>query len=305
MISKRKAGFRKWLPFYLMALPCIIYFFVNNYLPMGGLIIAFKNYNVQKGILGSDFVGLENFRFLFSTDEAWIITRNTLGYNLFWIFLNMFIGVAVAIFLNEVRTRVAKKFYMSAILLPYLISMVVVSYLAYAYLSEQTGFINAIFKTFGLHTVAWYQNAKYWPFILTIVYEWKNIGFNAITIFASVVGISKDYYEAAEIDGATKWQQIKKITLPMLKPTIVMLITIGMGNVFRSDFGLFYQVPRNVGLLNSATDTIDTFVFRALLQTGDIGMASAASFYQSIVCFITIMVFNGLMRKYSKENAMF
>ena len=303
--TKKKFKLRRWLPFYLMALPCVIYFLINNYMPMAGLQIAFKQYNVRDGIWGSPWIGFENFKYLFSSSDAWIITRNTIGYNLFWIVLNTVLGVMIAIFLNEVRGKTAKKIYQTFILLPYLISMVVVSYLAYAFLSEQTGFINNILKAVGLQPIMWYQKAKYWPVILTIVYEWKNIGFNAIIFLASLVGISKDYYEAAEVDGATKWQQIRKITIPMLTPTIIMLVTIGMGNIFRSDFGLFYQVPRNQGLLNAATNTIDTYVFRALLQTGDIGMSSAAAFYQSVVCLITILVFNGIMNKISKENAMF
>lgn len=305
MNAKKKNRFRKYLPFYLMALPCVIYFFINNYLPMTGLIIAFKNFNVQKGIWGSDFVGFDNFKFLFQSKSAWVITRNTLCYNLVWMVICLIAGLLVAIFLNEVRHASTKKFYQTVILLPYLISMVVVSYLAYAFLSEQTGFINGILNALGLESVRWYQKAEYWPFILTIVYLWKNIGFNAIILLASLVGIDTQYYEAADLDGAGKWKQVTQITIPMLKPTIIMLLTIGMGNIFRSDFGLFYQVPKNVGLLQNATDTIDTFVFRALLQTGDIGMASAASFYQSIVCFAMIVLFNYLMNRYSKENAMF
>ncbi len=305
MSKKKKQNLKRWIPCYLMALPCVVYFFINNYMPMVGLQIAFKNFNVRDGIWGSKFIGFENFKYLFASKDAWIITRNTIGYNLFWIILNTALGIMIAIFLNEVKSKMAKKVYQTFILLPYLISMVVVSYLAYAFLSEQTGFINGILNALGLPSVMWYQKANYWPFILTIVYEWKNIGFNAIIFLASLVGISKDYYEAAEMDGATKWQQIRKITIPMLTPTIVMLVTIGMGNIFRSDFGLFYQVPRNQGLLNAATNTIDTYVFRALLQTGDIGMSSAASFYQAAVCLVTILLFNGVMKKFSEENAMF
>ncbi len=302
---KRKKRLRKWLPFYLMALPCVVYLFINNYMPMAGLQIAFRDYKASDGIWNSRFIGLKNFEYLFTSKEAWIMTRNTIGYNLFWIVLNVVLGIAVALFLNEVRKKSSKKFYQTVILLPYLISMVVVSYLAYAFLSEQTGLINGVLRAFGKEGIAWYQKAGYWPVILTIVYEWKNIGFNTIIFLASLVGIGKEYYEAADLDGASKWKQITRITIPMLLPTIIMVVTLGMGNIFRSDFGLFYQVPKNQGLLNEATSTIDTFVFRALMQTGDIGMSSAAAFYQSVICFITILVFNGIMRRASRENAMF
>jgi len=303
--SKKKKKLKKWLPFYVMALPCVIYMFINNYMPMVGLQIAFKDYKVSDGVWGSKFIGLKNFEFLFKSNEAWIITRNTIGYNLFWIFLNTVLGLAVAIFLNEVRKKGTKKIYQTLILLPYLISMVVVSYLVYAFLSEQTGLINHVLEGMGMKSIAWYQEAKYWPVILTIVYEWKSIGFNTIIFLASLVGIDKELFEAAAIDGASKWKQIKKITVPMMMPTIIMVVTMGMGNIFRSDFGLFYQVPKNQGLLNATTNTIDTFVFRALMQTGDIGMSSAAAFYQSVVCLITILVFNGIVRRLNKESAMF
>ena len=302
---KRKVHIRRYLPFYIMALPCVIYLFINNYMPLVGLQIAFRDYKIMDGIWGSKFVGLKNFEYLFSSKEAWIITRNTIGYNVFWIILNTILGIAIAICMNEVKKKSSKKVYQTFILLPYLVSMVVVSYLAYAFLSESTGMINSVRNVLGLASIAWYREPKYWPWILTFVNEWKNIGFNTIVYLASIAGFSKDYYEAAELDGASKWKQIWTITVPMLTPTIVMLVTVATGRIFNSDFGLFYQVPRNQGLLYAATNTIDTFVYRALLQSGDVGMSSAAAFYQSVVCAATILAFNSIMRKIDKENAMF
>lgn len=302
---KKIAKFKRWIPFYIMALPCIIYLFINNYMPLVGLQLAFKDYRAVDGIWGSKFIGLKNFEFLFKSSEVWTITRNTIGYNIFWIFLNAVLGITVAICLNEVKKKSSKKVYQTFILLPYLISMVVVSYLVYAFLSEQTGMVNGILRSLGMEEIAWYRESKYWPIILSVVNEWKNVGFNSLIYLSSISGFSKEYYDAAEIDGASKWKEITKITIPMLSPTIVMLVTVATGHIFNSDFGLFYQVPRNQGLLYSATSTIDTFVYRALLQTGDIGMSSAAAFYQSIVCFITIIVFNGIMRKMNRENALF
>lgn len=303
--QKTKFRWRRWLPIFLMGLPGLAYMFINNYMPLYGLAIAFKKYNYSAGISGSPWVGFSNFEYLFKTKDAWVITRNTLAYNLVFIALNLVCCVALAIFLNEVRSKTSKKFYQTVILLPYLMSMVVVSYLAYAFLGDRTGLINSILAKFGMKSIQFYQTKSYWPFILTFVYMWRNIGYGTIIYLSSIVGIGDTYYEAAELDGATKWQQIRYITLPLLKGTMIMLVTMSMGQIFRSDFGLFYQVPRNQGLLYAATDTIDTYVFRALLQNGNIGLSSAAAFYQSIVCFITILIFNGIMRKLSKEDALF
>jgi putative aldouronate transport system permease protein len=301
----KKMQWKKWVPIYILGLPGIIYLLINNYMPLYGLLIAFKDYDYSLGIWKSPFVGFKNFEYLFKTKDAWVITRNTIGYNLIFILLNMVLGVALAIFLNEVRKKTTKKIYQTAILLPYLMSMVVVSYLAYVFLGEKSGMINHILSFFGMKPIKFYMTKSYWPFILTFVNEWRNVGYGTIIFLASIVGLGDTYYEAAELDGATKWQQIKLITVPLIKPTIIMLTTLSMGNIFRSDFGLFYQLPRNQGMLYSVTNTIDTYVYRALLQNGDISLSSAAAFYQSIVCFITIMVFNKLIQKYSKENALF
>lgn len=303
--KKKKIAWKRWLPIFIMGLPGFAYLFINNYMPLYGLVIAFKKYNYSLGIWGSDWAGLGNFEYLFKTKDAWTITRNTLCYNLVFIVLNVICCVALAIFLNEVRKKTTKKFYQTVILLPYLMSMVVVSYLAYAFLGDRTGLINNVLNTFGMKSLQFYATKTYWPFILTFVYMWRNIGYGTIIYLSTLVGIDGAYYEAAELDGASKWQQIKNITLPLLKPTIIMLVTLSMGNIFRSDFGLFYQVPRNQGLLYAATDTIDTYVFRALLQNGNIGLSSAAAFYQSVVCFITILAFNAVIRRISKEDAMF
>ncbi len=302
---KKKNNFKRWLPIYIMGIPGLVYLFINNYMPMYGLLIAFKRWNFKKGISGSEWYGLKNFKFLFSTGDAWVITRNTLLYNAAFIIMDMILCVALAIFLNEIRHKWSKKIYQTVVLLPYLMSMVLVSYLAYAFLDGNTGLINTVLHMFGKESIEFYSQAKYWPWILLFVRNWRFIGYGSIIYLATLVGISDEYYEAAELDGATKWQQIHKITLPLLKPTIIMLTTLSVGNIFRSDFGLFYQVPRNQGLLYSATDTIDTYIFRSLLKNPDIGRSSAAAFYQSIVCFITIMIFNGIIRKTSKEDALF
>lgn len=308
MSAKKKTSWKHWIPFYIMFLPGFAYLLINNYIPLYGLQLAFKQFSYQKGIGGSDWIGFKNFKFLFASSDAYIMIRNTLLYNIIWILIGVVFGVTVAILFNEVINETAKKFYQTAILLPYLMSMVVVAYLVYAFLASDTGLINnAIVK--GLlgreNGISWYAEAKYWPFILTFVNQWKSIGFGMLLYLSSLLGIDKSYYEAAMLDGATKWQQIRLITIPLLKPTIIMLVILNMGQIFRSDFGLFYQVPMHQGALVKATQTIDTYVYNALLVNNNFGMSAAASFLQSIVGFIFIVGANAIVRKIDKNSSLF
>jgi len=301
----RMRKLKRFIPLYIMAVPGMLYLFINNYMPLPGLVLAFKNYNARKGIWGSDWAGLNNFKYLFATQDAFIITRNTILYNLTFIVVNTMMAIAVAIILSELRTR-GKKFYQSAILLPFLISSVIIGYLVFAFLSTENGFINnSILAPLGLERISWYIEKKYWPFILVLVNTWKNIGYNCIIYLSTIVGFDKGYYEAASIDGASKWKQITKITIPLLRPTIIMLVLMSIGRIFYSDFGLFYQVPQNSGALYSVTNTIDTYVYRGLLELGDITMSAAAGVYQSLVGFILVLGANLLVRKMDPENALF
>lgn len=305
-MKKKKNKWKKYVPFYLMAVPGIIYFFINNYMPMFGLVIAFKKLNFREGILKSPWCGLGNFGFLFRSKDAWTITRNTLLYNLAFIILGTVMGIALAILLSEIRSRVASSLYQSVLLIPYLMSWVIVGYLSYAFLSSDTGFLNkTILPALGKEGVSWYTEKKFWPLILTFVSEWKGLGFTMVIYLSTIVGISKDYYEAARIDGAGKWNQIRYITLPMLKSTVITMTLLNIGHIFYSDFGLFYQVPRNSGMLYDVTRTIDVYVYNALMKNPDYGLASAASFYQSIVGFILILLANWIVRKVDKDNALF
>jgi len=305
-IKKKKGqGFLHWLPFYLMGLPGLAYLFINNYMPLVGLQIAFKKFNYAKGMWDSEWSGLKNFEFLFKTKDAFIMIRNTICYNIVWIILGMVFGVTAAILLNEVAGKKAKKFYQTAILLPYLMSMVIIAYLVYAYLSPTSGLFTKIIERITGNAPEFYQETKWWPFILTFVNQWKGIGFGMILYLSSIIGIDTSYYEAAQLDGATKWQQHRLITLPLLKPTIIMLLILSMGQIFRSDFGLFYQVPMHQGVLNPVTQTIDTYVYNALLKLNDVGMSSAASFIQSVVGFIFIVAANKIVSKADKSSALF
>lgn len=307
-ILKNKRSWQRFIPFYLMFLPGCLYLLINNYIPLYGMQLAFKQFSYKKGILGSDWIGFKNFKFLFATSDAWIMIRNTLLYNICWIFIGVVLGVSVAILFSEILSPKLKRVYQTLILLPYLMSMVVVAYLAYAFLANDTGFINStILKgIFGWENgVSWYSEAKYWPFILTFVQQWKQIGFGMLLYLASILGIDNSYYEAAMLDGASRWQQIRKITLPLISPTIIMLVILNIGQIFRSDFGLFYQVPMNQGALYATTQTIDTYVFRALMLNNNLGMSAAASFLQSIVGFIFIVSANAIVRKLDQNSSLF
>lgn len=303
--KNKKRNWREWIPFYLMALPGLAYLIINNYLPMPGLWLAFTKVNFRKGIFGGEFVGLDNFEFLFATNDAFIIFRNTIGYNLIFLVLGPVLAITAAILLNNVRQAYMKKAYQTIILLPHLISMVVVSYLVYALLNTDVGLMNKMIEAFSGEGVKWYSSPQYWPFILVLVNQWKGIGFSSIIYLSSIVGISNDYYEAAELDGCSKWQQIRYITLPLLKPTVVTMTILGLGGIFRSDFGLFYQVPLNQGPLISVTQTLDTYVLRGLMSLGNLGMSAAAGFFQSVVGFATIVTANAVVKKISAENALY
>lgn len=304
MKAKKKIQWKLYLPLYLMMLPGSIYLIINNYIPMGGLVLAFKKYNYQLGMWKSPWNGLKNFKFLTMGSDAVKMIRNTLGYNLIFIVLGTVLAIVVAILLNEVTSSKAKKTYQTLILIPYLISTVIVSYIVYAFLSQDNGFINNTILGAD-HAVSWYTEPKYWPFILTFVSMWKSFGYSSIIYYATIIGIDTTYYEAAAIDGAGKLRQIFSVTLPCLKPTIITLVLLSVGRIFYSDFGLFYQIPMNSGTLLDVTQTIDTYVYRALLASNDIGRSAAAGFLQSILGFILVFSANLVVNRIDKENALF
>ena len=298
--------YKEHLPLFLMLLPGLLYLLINNYIPMAGIVIAFKKINFAKGIFASPWAGLENFKFLFSSNDAWIITRNTLLYNVAFIFVNMVVGIAIAILICEVRNKKLKKLYQSAILLPFLMSMVILSYIVYALLSSENGLVNnTILEALHIDPIQWYQEPKYWPVILIVANCWKGVGYGCLIYIASLIGIDPAYYEAARLDGASKWQEITKITLPCLVPTIITLLLLSIGRIFYSDFGLFYQVPMNSGVLFPTTNVIDTYVYRALIEQGNISMSSAAGVYQSLVGFVVVMISNWIVRRVDKDQAFF
>ena len=300
---KKQEERKRNLPLYLMMLPGLIYLLANNYLPMFGILIAFKKVNFSVGLFKSPWCGFDNFEYLFKTKDAFLMIRNTVCYNLAWIALGLVISVFIAICMAEISSRKAAKVIQPVICFPSMVSAVILSFIAYAFLSTSYGYLNAtIFKD---NPVNWYATAKYWPIILTIVHFWQNAGQSSIIYMASIGGIDKSLYESARLAGATKWQQICHITLPMLKPMIILMLLMSIGRIFNSDFGLFYQVPLGNGLLASTTQTIDTYVYRALLELNNISMSSAASVFQAIIGFVLVLLSNLLVRVIEPENALF
>ena len=306
---RKKRSFAKTLtqdgPLFLMLAPAFLFVFINNYIPMFGAIIAFKNFNYIDGFLRSPWVGFKNFEFLFKSEAAWRITRNTIGYNLLFIFLGLVLSVTVALLLNELRSHKAAKVFQSVIFLPYFMSWVVVAYLVYAILAPRGLYNSTLVPLFGKETIDWYTSPEYWPFILPLVNVWKNIGYSIVIYLAGITGIDQEFYEAAVLDGANKIQQITKITIPFLVPLMIVTTLMALGGIFRSDFGLFYQVPMQQGLLKPTTDVLDTYIYNALIRTGDLGMSSAAGFYQSIVGFILVLTANWTVGKISPDNKVF
>ena len=298
-------NFKSSLPLTIMAVPALLLMFLFKYLPMAGTVLAFKKFSVRKGIFGSEFIGFKNFEFLFKSSDAFMITRNTLGYNFVFIILDLIVAVSVAIALNELLNKRRAKLFQTIFMAPYFMSWVVVSFIVFALLSVDDGLLNHLLSNFGMEPINWYTEKKYWPFILIFSASWKTAGYSTVMYLGTLVGISNDYYEAAIMDGATKWQQIKYITLPCLKTMMIVLTTLAIGRIFYSDFGLFYQLTRNSGPLFDTTNVIDTYVYRGLKETGNIGMSAAANLYQSVIGFLCIIAANATVRKIDKDSALF
>lgn len=296
---------KKYRVLLLMLAPAVAFFLLFAYVPMAGIIIAFKHYDYAGGIFGSAWNGLDNFRFFFESGDAWRVTRNTALYNIAFIVVNNTLQIFAAIMLFEVGGKWFRKITQSALFLPYFISWVVVGAIAYNLLNYDIGTVNALLRGFGLQPVDIYNTPSYWPYILILVSAWKALGYGTVMYLAAITGIDTEMYEAAEIDGANIFQRVMKVTIPNLYPTIIILVLLAVGNIFRGDFGMFYNMVGNNGLLFSSTDVIDTYVFRSLITSNDIGMSAAAGVFQSVLGFATIMTVNYAVRKYDKDRALF
>lgn len=291
---------------YLMMVPGLLYLLINNYLPMVGIFIAFKKLDYSAGIFKSPWVGLRNFKFLFATSDIWIIIRNTVVYNIVFIILETVLGIWVAIMLADLANQHLARLAQVTIILPELLSLVICSYIVFAFLSQENGIMNnTILPALGLRPIGWYNEKGPWPVILTIVYLWLNIGSQAIIYLASIVGINKELYETADLDGASRFQKVIYITVPCIKPTIVTLLLLSVGSMFYSSFGLFYLIPHNSGMLFDVTATLDTYVYNALMHKNNVGMASAAGLFQSVVGFILVLTANKITSRLDPDNALF
>lgn len=289
----------------VMLIPGLILLFVFSYIPMVGIIIAFKDYRNNLGIFGSAWNGFENFKFFFQSQDAWRIFRNTIGYGLLFIITTLIAAVLVAILLYEVKRKIALKFYQTSMILPHFLSWVIVGYVTYMLLEPNMGVINQIIRFFGGEGVQWYSEPKYWPIILPAVNLWKNIGLKMVMYYAALMAIDEELFEAAQIDGANRFKQIIYITLPSLVPLMTILTILDVGNVIRGDFGLFYNIPRDVGLLYPTTDIIDTYLYRGLRTGDDIGITTAVGLFQSVIGFIMVVGTNLVVKKIAPENSLF
>ncbi len=297
----------------LMSIPTALWYLVFCYLPMFGIVMAFKNYKVKPGsgflyslFVNSKWTGFKNFDFLLKSPDAFTLFRNTIGYNLIFITLSVLIPVTLAIMISQLYSKKLAKITQTAMFLPYFLSWVVVSYFVYAFLSTERGLVNNLIKSFGgAGTTNYYQSTKVWPYLLVFLNQWKSVGYTMVVYLAAISGIDGELYEAALIDGASKWQQVRYIVLPLLRPIISIMFILAIGNIFRTDFGLFYQATRNAGAITSVTMTIDVFVYKVLIEKPNINFATAASFLQSIFGLITILLANLVVRKIDPDAGLF
>ena len=293
------------LPLFLMSLPGILVVFVFSYLPMIGIILAFKNFSAARGVFQSPWVGLANFTFLFTSGAAWRIIRNTVFLNFLFMVAAQGCSICVALLLNEIYERFVAKIYQSILFFPHFISFVLVGYFVYAFLNADSGFVNNILVAFGLQKVAWYSHAQYWTPILVLVSLWKGLGYFTVIYLAGMVAISPEYYEAARMDGGSKRHEIWYVTLPFIRPLIIINVLLTVGRIFFANFDLFYNTVRDTGLILQTTDVIDTYVVRSLRVLGDFNMAAAAGVFQAVCGFLLVVASNWLVRRMDPEHALF
>lgn len=296
---------KKYRIFLLMILPAVIYTLIFSYIPMAGIVMAFKKYTYAGGIFNSPWSGLKNFEFFFKSGQAFLVTKNTVLYNLMFIVFNTILQMAVAILLTEMRNRHFKKMFQSLMFLPYFISWVIVSVIAFNLLSFDFGFVNSLIEKLGGTKINFYTSGHLWPFLLILFNAWKSVGYGSVMYLAAIMGIDTSIYEAASIDGANVFQRIFKITIPLMMPTVIILLLLAVGGIFRGNFDMFYNLIGKNGMLYNYTDVIDTLTFRALVTNNDFGMAAASGLYQSVLCFVTILLVNKLVSNYNKDYSLF
>mgnify|MGYP002536010199 FL=1 len=310
--SGRFSKAKKTLMLLSMVAPGALWLLLLRYLPMGGIILAFKNYKIYpkdptflNNLIHSKWVGLDNFKFLFTTGDSWVMIRNTLAYNIVFIILGVIIPVAFAVMMSELSKKFVAKTYQTLMFFPYFLSWVVVSYFLNAFIDAQYGLIPMAQRAAGETAVSWYTTPGPWPYIIVFANLWKNVGYSTVLYLAAIAGIDQTQYEAAAIDGASKWQQILHVTLPNLRTMIAILFILNVGKIFNADFGLFWNVPMQNGALFSVTQVIDTYIYRVLMNTGNIGQSTAAGLLQNIVGFICIIGANAVVKKIDSDSTLF
>lgn len=312
MVLKVKRGFQDFLKevkknwvLFLMLVPAITYFIVFSYVTMPGAYVAFVNYNPNKGIFGSEFVGFKNFAFLIRNGDLVRITKNTLLYNGVFLLLSHMIQIVLAIMLSEIMNKIFKKISQSVILLPHFISYVVVGVFAYNFFNFDNGFINSLLVSLGMERISFYSTPGVWKYIIVFFYIWKTTGYGMIVYMAAITGISSEIYEACYIDGASRFQRIRYVTLPLLKPTFILLVLFGLGGILRGSFDLFYNLIGTNSLLYGQTDIIDTYVYRSLVGSFNFASSAAVGLYQSVFGLIFVMIINLVVRRVEPESALF
>jgi putative aldouronate transport system permease protein len=300
-----KAEFKRNRPLFVMITPAVIFIIIFSYLPMSGLVLAFKNYRYDLGVFGSAWNGLENFRYLFSSGTGWTVTRNTIVYNILNLITSQLLAIIIAVFITEINAKVFKKVTQSIIFLPYFISWVIVGTFVYAIFNYETGLLNNLITSTGGTAYNAYDHPGIWPWIICAFNAWKWCGYNSVIYIAAIIGVDTEIYEAAGIDGATIFQRIRYITLPCIKPTVITMLLLQVGRILRGDFEMFYQIVGNNGQLYDTTDVIDTYVFRSLMTSSNLGMSAAAAFYQSVLCFIIIVIVNKVVKNIDEDYALF
>lgn len=304
-VKRGKLNRSNSLQLYSMCIIPMLQVLIFKYLPIGGIILAFKRFRYDKGIFGSPWVGFKNFEFFFKSDSFWVILRNTLGLNALFIVTGLVSSIALAIVLYRINSRRATKVYQTILITPHFVSWVIASYVVYAFLNPSYGLMNSWLTKMGMEAVDWYSTPGAWPVILTIASIWKHIGMDSIMYYAALMGMDSSLIEAASVDGATKWQQTRHVIIPQLMVLIVIKTILKIGGIFHADFGLFYQLTRDVGALYSTTDVIDTFIFRTMRVIGDMGMSSAVGLLQSIVGFIMVVLTNYASKKFDEDFGLF
>ncbi|WP_349305761.1 ABC transporter permease subunit [Bacillus sp. FJAT-49711] len=307
--KKKKISFfmelKKNYSAYLLALPAAIYTFIFGYLTMPYMLIAFQKFNYKMGLLGSEWVGLENFKFFFASDRAWQVTFNTIRLNFLFIVFSTVCALILAILFNELKNKRFSKIAQSTILFPHFLSWVIVSYVIYSLFASNFGLVNRTLEFFHLEPINWYSSPQYWVQILVSANIWKDVGISLVIYLATITGIDSVYYEAAKIDGANRWQQIRYVTLPLLMPTVIILSLLALGKIMFGSFDMIYAIIKDNGLLYPTVDVIDTYVFRALRTIGNPAQAMAVGIFQSVVGFILVFGANWVVKKINPDNSLF